>query len=287
MNKQRLAFLLLLVIAALVFILAATVNQIQLKPGQPLSLALQPALHQNSSLIVSGGRLSVQFLKLLLGIFIILVPVSLVLMFFNKEWRRRLAVMMVCNVLMVIACIVWSRFVPQYGTPHTKVETTVERSTAVHPIQFAEPSKQRIFMVSLVIAVILSGIVLVAIWRFRKQHQVSRPGCEMLAEEAWNALQRLETGEEFRKTIIRCYREMMQIVRNTHGIIREQHMTPREFEIILKSYGIPDLPVVQLTRLFEKARYGADLSGYNHEQLAVQCLQKISEICSVRKTHET
>jgi hypothetical protein len=93
--------------------------------------------------------------------------------------------------------------------------------------------------------------------------------------EAEDALRELTMGGDLRNVIVRCYLQMSIALRQEKGITLEQTMTAREFELLLTAHGFPLAPVRQLTRLFEKARYGAEPSDLVDETLASDCLQAI------------
>jgi hypothetical protein len=68
------------------------------------------------------------------------------------------------------------------------------------------------------------------------------------------ALAALESGAELHNVVLRCYEEMTRLLNEARGIRRPQAMTAREFELTLTQLGLPEEPVVSLTRLFEEAR---------------------------------
>jgi len=72
---------------------------------------------------------------------------------------------------------------------------------------------------------------------------------------------------------------MSRILSQERGIQRHHDMTPREFERRLAAVGLPERHVRQLTRLFERVRYGAREAGEAEEQQAITCLTVIAEAC--------
>jgi hypothetical protein len=76
--------------------------------------------------------------------------------------------------------------------------------------------------------------------------------------------------------VLRCYREMSQILSEQRGVARPRDMTPREFEQQLATVGLRDEHIRRLTRLFERVRYGARLAGEHEEREAVDCLSAIA-----------
>jgi hypothetical protein len=98
---------------------------------------------------------------------------------------------------------------------------------------------------------------------------------ELLVQEAQIAIENLETGDDLRNVILRCYYQMARILRDQKGILRKQAMTPREFEQRLIELGLPGEPIGQLTQLFEAVRYGAKELGDRAELRAIACLDAI------------
>jgi hypothetical protein len=112
-------------------------------------------------------------------------------------------------------------------------------------------------------------------WLRWRSHRRKGAPLEMLAQEAQQALTRLQGGHNLKDTIMRCYAEMSQALQKERGLERQQAMTPREFEDYLAQSGLQDEHIRQLTRLFENVRYGSKTPGQREEQEAVACLQAI------------
>lgn len=115
-------------------------------------------------------------------------------------------------------------------------------------------------------------------WLVFKSVRLSQPE-DALAVEVGAALQAIESGADFRDVILNAYLGMLQVVRQEQGIQREESVTPREFETLLAARGIPRAPILQLTRLFEKVRYGNKTPDPADERAAIQCLNEIRESC--------
>jgi hypothetical protein len=62
-------------------------------------------------------------------------------------------------------------------------------------------------------------------------------------------------------------------------IVRQNAMTPREFERLLLEKGLPGAPVRRLTSLFEGVRYGNQAPARREEDLARLSLSEIVQHC--------
>jgi hypothetical protein len=122
-------------------------------------------------------------------------------------------------------------------------------------------------------ALLLAAVVL-GIWLFRKSFIHSKQE-NALAFEVKTAIQAIQAGKNLSSTILHCYQQMIYIVQEEKGIEREESITPREFEAVLIKHGIPEESIRQLTRLFEKVRYGGKDPDAQDEQMAVSCLSSI------------
>jgi hypothetical protein len=124
---------------------------------------------------------------------------------------------------------------------------------------------------------LLGMIVFLVLWFVRKRRRPSS-ALQKIELEALGAISDLDNGLDLRNVILRCYYEMNRAVEMHRGIKRAEGMTPREFENQLVSLGIPQVPVSQLTRLFEDVRYGRKETGNETEELARKCLSAIASV---------
>jgi len=139
------------------------------------------------------------------------------------------------------------------------------------PTFVANPAPWLIYVVSAILAALLLGAIWV-IWR-RSRPQ---PGpLERLAGEAQAALADLQAGSDLADTVLRCYAEMSRILGEQRGVGRPRDMTAREFERDLAAAGLRDEHIGQLTRLFERVRYGARQADAAEQREAVACLTAI------------
>ncbi len=127
----------------------------------------------------------------------------------------------------------------------------------------------------LIVGIVLALAVIVLLtWLFLTTYRRAIP-TDPISREAETALEAIQSGQDLRNVIIHCYLQMMQVVRDEHGIERRESVTPREFERLLAARGIPGQPIRELTRLFEKARYSNKATESQDELDAVECLSAI------------
>ncbi len=97
---------------------------------------------------------------------------------------------------------------------------------------------------------------------------------EEISESVENAIADLKKGKDIESSVIRCYQKMCLIL-NEHGMRYDKHMTPREFQ----NYSIENLSlskeiISNITKTFEKARYGSKSMDESDRALALQNLKK-------------
>ncbi|MBN1429911.1 MAG: DUF4129 domain-containing protein [Anaerolineae bacterium] len=290
-NRQKLTlFLLLAGIAMLMFVLAASLNQVDLQPGQPLKIPSQSLPEQSTGELPGTHSVLILAFRGFLAISVILTPIILLVMLFSKQGRSQLAKLLVSLLIVMMLLALLNRIAPtEAPDPVDEALSTTElaeEGTGLDSTVFVdEPPDWTTWVASLAIALFLAGIS-IGLMRLFIRHREPATALDRLAEEAQDALDRLELGEDLRETILRCYREMMLVVKETRGIVREQYVTPHEFESLLERHGLPAESLLRLTHLFEEARYGGQLTGRQDEQLAILCLQDIVAACQEGKTYE-
>lgn len=118
-----------------------------------------------------------------------------------------------------------------------------------------------------------------SIYIYQRFFRKSPSTTDQLKADAEEALSDIQSGEDLRNVIVRCYTDMSQVLNEQRNIQRQQAMTPREFEHQLQGIGLPQNAVQRLTRLFEEVRYGNAEPGKEAEQEAIHCLTSIAEAC--------
>lgn len=99
---------------------------------------------------------------------------------------------------------------------------------------------------------------------------------ESIEHTARAAVAQAESGEDVLATVVRCYRDMLEIYRRTRHVGKAHTLTPREFSRLLVEAGVPRVNADGLTRLFEEARYGGIPLTPDEEARAVEHLRVIA-----------
>jgi hypothetical protein len=156
--------------------------------------------------------------------------------------------------------------------------------TSINPISprfeypvspLGQPPSELILLVLIAFIIVVGLLVLKVsgIW-------LKGPGTtKQILHEAESALNEIKSGENLRNVIFRCYLQMTHAIQEERKIERNYNMTVREFEDWLEEKGFPIVPIHQLTHLFEKARYGTQLTVQEDEKLAVESLGEIIRFC--------
>jgi len=136
-------------------------------------------------------------------------------------------------------------------------------------------SPQTTDILELIANLIFISVVVILIWQIARWWIGRSKTLDRVAAEASETLDDLRAGIDLQDRILQCYGEMNHLLIKRRGIQRRQEMTAREFENELEGIGLPLEQVRILTRLFEKARYGAASLGETERQQAEQCLVAI------------
>ena len=273
-NSRRDTLILLGVVMIVTMMIAASLSQLELKPGMPLpevengQVVAGPVERQGLAVISVSKFLTVFFSLVFAGLILYIVY----RMIKGAEWKALLSyipatlfisllVMLTIFIIMLIpkSSDVASVAVP-LPTPTPPVRT---------PLGLAPP-----LLIWFVGFGLLILTILIVIWIFfspsKPETTLDIVGLE--AEKAWQAL---KDGLDLKSVIIQCYRQMSLVLEKEQGIERKDFMTTGEFEVLLETAGAPHDPVHQLTQLFEAVRYGNWQPNPMDDQKAIQALEAI------------
>jgi hypothetical protein len=257
-------------------LLASSVAQVNFNTGMPIPGAEPAVVEQKAesglSKPAAGSENRIIFqalLALATGGFAVAFVVFLV----RKTNPRQLAFMalgiLVCVLLLVI--LQWTPASAPGVAPLQSGETPLQSIPrySIEPIGPPPAGLTRAVLIGFAI-----GLAALTGWLISKSIP-RRITPDPITLEAQSALKALESGQGYKNVIIRCYGQMLAHVKNELGFERAESLTPREFEQFLFMKGIPVESISQLTRLFEKARYGKAEYEPQDEQDAVNCLSSI------------
>lgn len=278
-NKERLKLLayLGLGLAALI-LLAAGMPDLELQTGGILMEPLSPTLVFLEEEETTGEPVFVNPFNL--GSLIALAALAFIALYAAYRWpqvRAALIVLLLFTGLILGMLYLYHNF----GEPPEPADEDVQRPTAVeeeripqelldNPPDWLDPITTIVTVVLLVAGVIVARFL----WR-RPWDRPEQRTLDVITAEAEAALDELRSGAAVRDVIFRCYLEMNQGLRQRMGLVRDDGMTPREFEEELARSGLPQHAVQRLTRLFESVRYGRQSGTDADRDEAVACLEAV------------
>jgi hypothetical protein len=228
----------------------------------------------------SGSSNTIQILyRLVLIIIGVLAPISIIALLGTKKGRITL-------LMFIILFLIWAFFIPLLDTQFPKHDVNIQSFSAgqrnnnsVLEERIPEPPPWLVFSISLGLSCLVVGGLYLLWRRFKKR---SHP-IDVIARETQKAIDDLDAGRALKEGVIRYYYVMSKAIMKYRGLQRKTAMTTREFEKHLEAIGLPNSPIIRLTRLFEKARYGAKDPGESENREAVECLTAILQACRAIK----
>ena len=281
-NYQRysLLFILLVVLAALIF-LAGALPSLTFEAGEPLGFG-DFILDRLTQLRRPAGPVTTSSSDTLIWaarcLFWVGLPLTIIYSIVSPEARRRLLRMLPALIGVVLLAYALNR-IPreprqqEIETPPIGGLPEAGLSLPPTPAYIADPPQWLLISVNVLVGLIIAATIWF-IWRLFQRRKVESPQAHIV-KEAERALSDLQTGKDFRNTIIQCYAAMSRVLKRDRHIARRRGMTVREFEAHLAGIGIEDEHIHRLTRLFEGVRYGGNETRGRDEREAMDCLNAI------------
>jgi len=260
----------------------------QLNPGKPINFEQASSEVLNTGMPDSWMNTLLSVFRIMLIAGWVLLPLYLVMLIFSKEARKRLLrdIAMILPVLALLYLLNSSRVAENMAEGlnlniggNNDLELA-DGGASIAPPEFSPPPEWVTTAVIIGIAIVVAlivGVIIYVVWK-RSKEKTLEP-VRRVEREAQNALDAIGAGGDLRETILRCYYQMIESLKEYRGIYRDRDMTPHEFELLLSGRGMPREPVHQLTQLFEQVRYGAQSPGRKEEQIAVSSLSAIVTAC--------
>ena len=288
-KKLRLVGLLSLAVIALI-VLAGGLTGLELGPGEafPMRLLLPGGSAGSPSPGVLSTLLAPSYglwITLGVGLFMGMILLWIVVFILRPEARRWMATRFIGYFVLLLLLTLLFNFVQrsmladqaeagQADTPGLFDLLGEGEEAPLAPAFISNPPWWLAATITLTLLALLLGLAWF-LWQHRPQGQAGP--VERVVREAQHAVEQLRRGSDLKDTIMRCYHEMNLVLSEQRGIQRQTAMTPREFELYLGQIGLKDEHIRQLTRLFERVRYGATTPGKREEREAVACLTAIVE----------
>ncbi len=280
MPKRARALLYLSLAFVGLLILAGGLRNLEFQPALPIPGA---EAQTGAPVAQSGGaapaRLTLQMLLqtgLGLGFILLLALLGISLVRkANLKKLARLAASLAAVVLLMF--LVGFLKLPQPDPAAIDIEESVPVGAA-GSFQIAPIGDPPAGLMDFVLYAVLAAASILGGWLLLRA--LRRTDEDSLAAEAAAALRAIEEGQDLRDVILACYQQMTRAVWKGRGLEREEYMTPREFEDLLRARGVPADPIHRLTGLFEKARYSRVKPGSQDERDAVDCLNAIRLACN-------
>ncbi len=277
-KRWTLTFLLLVILTT--FLIAAALPQLTLQPGIPLPEGQETGGDAQSGVIPLVSITFSTLLKAIFGIFLALaLGIGLIKLLRGLHWKAALRPLLIGMIVLVVAVGLIAIVMNLKITFHTSAVEymgPIPQSFTGPPLGL--PPVSFTWLAGILLAACVIGMLF---WFLR--YRIFRAHADAIAREAERALQALQSGEEFKNIILRCFYQMTQVLKAEQGLALEDAMTAREFERLLVARGIPNTPVHKLTQLFEATRYGNFLPGSLLEQEAFECLEAIRSFSHARK----
>ena len=228
-----------------------------------------------------------QFLRTLFTIVLLAFPFAVILVLVDPAMRKRVLKALL-RLAIIFALLGW--FIDRQmereeetleGVPTGQLGGELAEVAPFTEEEFSADrvSKYVVWGLSLLVGLALAGIAVATANRVRRGRAGSAEPWTKLADQVQAAIREIQAGADLRSSILRCYAEMMRIVRDSRGVQRTATMTAREFREYMVRAGLPAGPVGRLTELFERARYSADESTPQEERDAVASLSAIADAC--------
>jgi hypothetical protein len=273
-TKQK-TILFLILAAGMLFLIASGLPRLILSMGMPLP---EIELGQGTLAIAEQKARYVIPINELLKVVFLAILARLLFFYYKmikqmkwKDWW------FILSILLGILGVSGILFVLFYFSLHS-LNSVIVKTPWPTPLQaLKSPLGPAPVILLWIVGFFLAGLTAIIGYRFfTSKSRTEAGGASHLIElEALRAKEAIQSGQDFKDVITRCYRQMCLALEQERKIEREKYMTVEEFENLLESAGAPQKSVRELTRLFEDVRYGNWNPGSGEEQKAIRCFEDI------------
>ena len=271
-----------LLIVALVLPLIGNIHEIEFKVGRPVdfSMSVETGGMPPDS---PGWYLFTVFLRILF----VLAGIAFVYQFIANRSSRRMYIFFFValgSILLISELLDWDQR-DAGSSPETPIEIMwdgpIEQDLNL-PTEDreVEPSNALAILLAIALSSVVVVVGAIALRKWLKSRSAAEDdGYGEILDSITDAAHRLRAGEDPRTVVLFCYQEMLRIL-SIKGKLDATFLTPREFEVRLRSLGMSGDSISQLTSIFEIVRY-ADRVDNLFAAHALTCLEAIQE------AHET
>lgn len=276
MTKRRTIGLGLLGAVLALLLLAASLHNVILSAGRPLSLNfLPPPMRTGAGATIILPDVPAWFSYVVMALIVMLVIGLIISRSLRRDLMRNLPIYL---LFMLGAYFIYrgasnpqTQNIPGSEPPLAEPPAVLTPPVAQVPPFVEHPPEWLISSIVVLIMLTIATVVVLIIRRLRPR----RSEIELIVDEAREALETLRAGGDLRDTITRAYAEMVKLFSEKRGQLRDRSLTPREFEQRLAAAGLQDSHIRRLTRLFELVRYSPHAPGPREEREAEECLSAI------------
>jgi hypothetical protein len=281
-SEKKKAVLIFILVTLAAIILASSLPVLELKPGMP-----PPEVKNDQVAVLASSGMYAESISINRFIIILSCLIAAGLFLYSmyrilrgSSWKDIISLL---KPLFFIVLIMAVMMMVIMSMPRTSVPAQTEAIIPTLEPQVTAP----LGPVPQVLLWIVGGCfflmaVLVAVWIYRNLS--SKPDASnLIMQEAEKARQKILLGVGLKDVIIECYRQMSLVLQEDRGITRKDFMTTLEFEETLSNAGFPLIPVHDLTKMFNAARYGNWQPSSGDEQCAIQCFEAITRFTNISR----
>jgi hypothetical protein len=288
MTRGRQVFLGVCLVAlfAILFVLVGGLNSIELLPGKPLPNPFAEVNQAPVGTAPPGGSWGAEAVRTFIQVILILsVAVIVVFAIISPEYRRQLIVV---ALIIAVGLFVLSRFEPGETSlpPQEQGPMNLDFGEAPpqEPVSVEIPEVRApnwgVILGAIGASLLVTGLALLFLRKVYPLIKARQEAKDILLDElgrrASEAAERIRAGDDPREAVLRCYKEMSEILSREERVPNFSYFTPREFAQRLRARGMEDNHVDRLTAIFEQVRYGGR-RGRGFADEAVACLEAIQQ----------
>ena len=271
------------VIVTLVLV-SASLPQLEFRAGQPFWLPNVAPGAGSEGFVAGTAHIALLIIRAVLALAAVGLPIYVVISLLTGEGRQRLLGDVIALAIIILLLSLLSRRAQSPENQETLLPAPFEASLATTPAgppaEFTAVVPPWVDVLAVpALAIGISGAAVIVLWWVWKRKETPRDTLQQVAEQTQATIDALHAGQAFDDVIIRCYVELTRVIQRARSIERDKAMTPWEFEQFLIQHGLPAPPVHDLTRLFERARYGHEPAGELAERQAIASLEAITAFC--------